>query len=429
VPGVAVDGILIVSVLRLPRLLPAVVSSSVPLALFQCRVTCSLAPKPLPTDETELPGRPAAGTRVILGHRPPPQHPIATGPRPSYAGYGWRYAFHTAQRKEALSMPVRRRLFLLLAVTFALLNAGLLRPAGSVLFPPGPAPVQAQAPSLIYTGDTPTPAPAPTGRGNCAAHGPGPRLISRGAAGAGKAGSGPTTAANGKTVSRSKVRPKGRARSGEKIGSNGKPEPRRKPAHKPAPRRRRPVRCVTATSRRPTVQPTATITATITPPATSTPVLTATDAPPDVPADASTPTDVPTDVPADTDTPTPTDIPTDTPTTYPSDVPVQLSALPQAFFPAGGEETSIQSTVADPSMVIQSEDATIVDGTGSVIKDLGPAHTYQNPSASQIRYWFWDGTDAGGSLVSPGDYTVVVLVRTADGKTGIGTLPITVQSG
>ncbi|HZS92407.1 MAG TPA: hypothetical protein VFE42_33580 [Chloroflexota bacterium] len=352
-------------------------------------------------------------------------------------------------------MPVRRRLFLLLAVTFALLNAGLLRPAGSVLFPPGPAPVQAQAPSLIYTGDTPTPAPAPTGRGNCAAHGPGPRLISRGAAGAGKAGSGPTTAANGKTVSRSKVRPKGRARSGEKIGSNGKPEPRRKPAHKPAPRRRRPVRCVTATSRRPTVQPTATITATITPPATSTPVLTATDAPPDVPADASTPTDVPTDVPADTDTPTPTDIPTDTPTatptdvptdtatptdvptdtptataaTYPSDVPVQLSALPQAFFPAGGEETSIQSTVADPSMVIQSEDATIVDGTGSVIKDLGPAHTYQNPSASQIRYWFWDGTDAGGSLVSPGDYTVVVLVRTADGKTGIGTLPITVQSG
>jgi hypothetical protein len=129
----------------------------------------------------------------------------------------------------------------------------------------------------------------------------------------------------------------------------------------------------------------------------------------------------------------PTDVPTDTatpaPTAYPSDVPVQVSALPQAFFPAGGQETSIQSTVTNSSVVIQSEDATIVDGTGAVIKDLGPAQTYDNPNASQIRYWFWDGTNVGGNVVAPGAYTAVVLVRSADGKAGVGTMPITVQAG
>jgi hypothetical protein len=106
---------------------------------------------------------------------------------------------------------------------------------------------------------------------------------------------------------------------------------------------------------------------------------------------------------------------------------MQVNAIPQSFFPGGGRVISIQSTVTDSSVVIQSEDATIVDGTGAVIKDLSPPYITQG--VSQLRYWYWDGTDGGGSVVAPGAYTAVVLVKSADGRTGIGTLPITVQAG
>jgi hypothetical protein len=327
-------------------------------------------------------------------------------------------------------MQVRRRFLLFLVVTLALVSARLLRPAHSAVLLVGPAAVQAQAPSVIFnTGDTPTPAPSTSGRHQgCVTHGAVPRSHSR-------------------TTTHPKTRPSGKMRPNAKTQPSGKTRPKTQPSGKTQPSRkarltrrppRRPAQCAIATfRRRPIVRPSATVTSTITPSITATPTDipadTDTATPTDVPAntdtptptDTATPTDVPTDVPTDTATPTPTD----TATPYPSDVPVQVTAIPQAFFPAGGQGTVVQSIVTDLSVAIQREDATIVDGTGAVIKDLGTPHTYDNPAASQIRYWLWDGTNFTGTVVSPGAYTAVVLVQSTDGKMGIGTLPLTVQSG
>ena len=56
-----------VSVPTLPTLLLVALPSRVPVALFQCSVTVSVAPKPLPLALTRAPGNPEAGLSASLG--------------------------------------------------------------------------------------------------------------------------------------------------------------------------------------------------------------------------------------------------------------------------------------------------------------------------------------------------------------------------